>query len=84
MRKILHFLKKLLCKKTKLSSNVIDGCRNESYSLYHLGREDFEKGICLECEIGNLVSNDELERRCKHAEATDPERYRLGRYKEIL
>ena len=68
--------------KTKFSKTRVPSCYATTCELYHFGKEDAEKGVCADYEIGQLCSNEELKRRCIAAEKRDPERYRLGRFKE--
>lgn len=47
---------------------------------YTFDRDDFERGICEEIEIGTATDLEEVKRRCEAAEKANPERYRMGRF----
>lgn len=47
--------------------------------VYRFDREDFERGICEESEIGEIVEKEDLKARCEKAEKTDCIKYRYGK-----
>lgn len=66
--------------KLKFDKKINLGRFVQGYNSYHFGREDYEKGICAESEIGKLVSDNVLKARCIEAEKRNPTKYRLGRF----
>ena len=65
-------------KKSKSIKLAPDG---ESTS-YTFDREDFEKGVCEESEIGTVTDHEEVKRRCEAAEKANPLKFRMGRLAE--
>ena len=49
---------------------------------YTFDRDDFERGICEESEIGTVTDHEALKKRCEAAEKANPLRFRRGRFAE--